>query len=75
MKEEICTVEEFRHWVKVQLVYRDISLSELARQMGIPQPRISEAIHGKQSGNKHVIPIIEKLGGKREDFEEFLNAI
>lgn len=43
--------------------------------MGIPHARISEATHGKQSGNKYIIPIIEALGGNTEDFKEFLKAV
>ena len=50
-------------------------LNELARQMGIPHARISEATHGKQSGNKYIIPIIEELDGDVDDFKEFLKAI
>ena len=52
-----------------------ISQNELARQMGIPHARISEATHGKQSGNKYIIPIIEELDGDVDDFKEFLKAI
>lgn len=72
---KIRNLVEFRQWVKIRLVEREISQTELARQMGIPQARISEATHGKQSGNKHIIPIIEELGGDLDDFKEFLKAI
>lgn len=72
MKKEISTVEEFRQWVKIQLVYKEISQNELARRMGIPQARISEATHGKQSGNKYIAAIIQELGGNAEDFKAFL---
>lgn len=72
---KIRNLTEFRRWVKIRLVEKEISQSELARQMGIPQARISEATHGKQSGNKYIIPVIEKLGGNVEDFKEFLKAI
>ena len=64
----ISNLAEFRRWVKIRLV-------ELARQMGIPHARISEATHGKQSGNKYIIPIIEELDGDVDDFKEFLKAI
>lgn len=66
---------EFRRWVKIRLVEKDISQRELARQMDIPHARISEAIHGKQSGNKYIVPIIEELDGDLNDFKEFLKAI
>lgn len=75
MKETITNTAEFRCWVKMQVVRREISMAELARQMNIPQARISEAIHGKSSGNKYILPIIETLGGSPEDFEEFLKAV
>jgi hypothetical protein len=43
--------------------------------MDIPHARISEATHGKQSGNKYIIPIIESLDGDLKDFQDFLKAI
>lgn len=46
----ISNLAEFRRWVKIRLVEKEISQNELARQMGIPHARISEATHGKQSG-------------------------
>ena len=72
---KIRNLAEFRRWVKIRLVEKEISQSELARQMGIPHARISEAIHGKQSGNKYIAPIIEKLDGDLNDFKEFLKVI
>ena len=66
----ISNLAEFRRWVKIRLVEK-----EMARQMGIPHARISEATHGKQSGNKYIIPIIEELDGDVDDFKEFLKAI
>ncbi len=77
MAEEnsIRNVTEFRKWVKKQLVEREISQSELARQMHTHNARISEALHGKKTGNKWIIPIIDNLGGDLNDFEEFLKAI
>lgn len=50
-------------------------MAELARQMEIPQARISDAIHGRSTGNKFIIPIIRKLDGDEENFKEFLKAI
>lgn len=67
--------KKFKRWVRTQVVSREISMAELARQMNIPQSRISEAIHGKSSGNKYILPIIKKLGGSPEDFKEFLKAV
>ena len=71
-ENRVSDVTEFRKWVKKQLVEREISQNELARQMGIHRERTSEALHGKRSGNKWIIPVIEKLDGKLEDFEDFL---
>lgn len=51
----ISNLAEFRRWVKIRLVEKEISQNELARQMGIPHARISEATHGKQSGNKYIM--------------------
>jgi len=75
MKKKIYTLEEFRLWVKIQLIKKGISQNELARRMGIPQARISEATHGKQSGNKYVTSIIQELGGDIENFKEFLKVV
>ncbi len=75
MKKKIYTLEEFRLWVKIQLIKKGISQNELARRMGIPQARISEATHGKQSGNKYITSIIQELGGDIENFKEFLKAV
>lgn len=71
---KIRNLAEFRRWVKIRLVEEEISQNELAKQMGIPHARISEATHGKKTGKKYIIPIIERLGGDLKDFEEFLKA-
>lgn len=72
---KIRNLAEFRRWVKIRLVEKEISQNELARQMGIPHARISEAIYGKRSGNKHIVSIIKELGGNVDDFKEFLKNI
>jgi len=72
---KIKNLAEFRRWVKVRLVEEEISQRELAKKMCIPHARISEAIHGKQTGNKYIIPVIESLGGDLKDFQEFLNTV
>lgn len=74
-EKQIRNLDEFRRWVKMQLAGREISQSELARQMEIPKARISEATHGKQPGRKYVVPIIVELGGNIENFKEFLKTI
>ena len=75
MKEKITNTAEFRRWVRLQVVSQEISMAELARQMEIRQARISDAIHGRSTGNKYIIPIIRKLDGDEENFKEFLKAI
>ena len=75
MKEKITNTAEFRRWVRMQVVSQEMTMAELARRMEIPQARISEAIHGRSSGDKYIIPIIKKLGGDEENFKEFLKAI
>lgn len=75
MREQVTNTAEFRRWVRMQVASKEMSMAELARQMNIPQTRISEAIHGKSAGNKYIIPIIKELGGEPEDFEEFLKAV
>lgn len=75
MTEKITNTEEFRRWVKIQVASREMTMAGLARQMNIPQTRISEAIHGKSAGNKYIRPIIKELGGEPEEFKEFLKAI
>lgn len=71
----ISNLAEFELWVKIRLVEERLSQRELARKMGTHHARISEALHGKQSGNKYIVPIIEELGGDLNDFKEFLKAI
>ena len=71
---KINNVVEFRRWVKIRLIEKEISQNELARQMGIAHARISEATHGKPCGNKYIVPIIENLGGDLKDFEGFLES-
>lgn len=67
-------LSEYRIWVKKRLVEEEISLRQLAKQMNIPHARISEALHGKPSGNKYIVPIIEELKGNIDEFEVFING-
>lgn len=73
--DKVTNLAEFRLWVKIRLVEREISQRELAKQMDIPHARISEAIHGKQTGNKFIVPIIQNLSGDLDNFKEFLEAV
>lgn len=72
---KVTDLTEFRKWVKIRLVEEEISQRELAKQMGIPHARISEATHGKPSGKKYIAPIIKELGGDLKDFEQLLKAV
>lgn len=74
-KGKIKNCAEFRMWVKIRLVEEEISQRELAKKMGIPHARISEATHGKQPGNKYIVPIIENLDGDLKNFQEFFKSI
>jgi transcriptional regulator with XRE-family HTH domain len=75
VEEKIGNLEDFRLWVKIQLIKKGISQNELARKMGIPQARISEATHGKQAGNKYIPSIIQELDGDLENFNGFLKSV
>lgn len=57
------------------MLEKGISQRELAEQMNTYHSRISEAINGKQSGKKYIVPIIEELDGDLNNFKEFLKAI
>ena len=66
---------EFALWTKTRMLERGISQRELAAGMGTHQARISEAITGKPSGKKFIIPLIQELGGNMDDFKDFLNTV
>lgn len=72
---KIRNLAEFRRWVKIRMFEKEITQRELAEQMHTHHSRISEAINGKPSGEKYIIPLIEALDGNKEDFKEFLKAI
>ena len=72
MQTEINTIDDFRRWAKAQMAYRELTHRELARSMQIAYPRISEALHGKPSGQKYIRPLILALGGDLADFEKVL---
>lgn len=67
MSNEIKTMEEFRYWVKVELTIKQMTQRDLARQLNVIYPRISEAVNGKCQ--KCVVPIIKALGGDPENFK------
>ena len=69
---KIRDISEFNLWVKIRMLEKGVSQRQLAEQMNTHHARISEAITGKPSGNKYIVPIIEELGGNKEDFKEFL---
>lgn len=70
--QEIKTTAELNRWVKVQLALKQTSLRQIAKQMHVSYPRLSEAINGRQPGSKYIIPIILYLGGDIEDFKSIL---
>ena len=75
MRSEVKTLRDFQKWVKIQLLIQDKTQRALAEEMSVAYPRISEALHGKKTGNRYIRPIIERLGGNLEDFETFLKEI
>lgn len=68
----IKSYRDFEKWVKIEMIRQELTQRQLAERMGIAYPRISEALHGRKTGLLYVIPLIEELGGKVEDFREFL---
>ena len=68
----IKNTNDFRRWVRVRMAYLDITQRQLADKMGIAYPRICEAIQGKPTGKKYIVPLIEELGGNVDSFEAIL---
>lgn len=75
MEEKIITDTDFYLWAKIRMLERGVSQRALARKFGVPETRISEAMHGKKSGRRYIVPIIRYLGGVPEDFKQFLDAV
>ncbi len=74
-KRKVRNFAEFSLWAKIKMLERGVSQRELAKGMGTYQARISEAITGKPSGKKYIIPLINELGGNIDDFDELLKVI
>lgn len=72
MDREVKTIGEFKHWVQVQLAIKQTSQKEIAERMQVAYPRISEAVNGRKTGRKHIVPLIEQLGGNIEDFKAII---
>ena len=72
---EARTLSEFYLWVKIRMLEKGLTQRELAEQMHTHHARISEAIHGKSSGMKYILPLINVLGGKEENFRDFLTEL
>lgn len=68
-KRKVRNFAEFSLWAKIKMLERGVSQRELAEGMGTYQARISEAITGKPSGKKYIIPLINELGGNIDDFD------
>ena len=71
-KRKVRNFAEFSLWAKIKMLERGVSQPE---GMGTYQARISEAITGKPSGKKYIIPLINELGGNIDDFDELLKVI
>ena len=72
MNYTIKTIDDFRRWARSQMALQDVTYRELAKRMGISYTRISEALHGKPTGKKHIIPLIMELGGNPNDFKKVI---
>lgn len=72
--QEITNFNDFKKWVKTQLILRDMTQKQLAGELGIAYPRITEAIEGKPTGKKHIIPIIIALDGDLNSFQKLLEC-
>ena len=72
---EVRTLSEFYLWVKIRMLEKGQTQREQAEQMHTHHARISEAIHGKSSGMKYILPLINVLGGKEENFRDFLTEL
>ena len=66
---------EFALWTKTRMLERGHHARENWPQDGNTPGRISEAITGKPSGKKFIIPLIQELGGNMDDFKDFLNSV
>ena len=69
MDIDVATMEDFRYWVSVQLAIKKTTQKQLATKMNVADTRISEAINGRKSGEKYIIPLIKALDGNVSDFK------
>lgn len=58
--------QEFKTWVSIQLLQKNISKKEFAESMKIPFPRVSEAINGTGQCLKYIKQIIIELGTEKD---------
>lgn len=58
--------QEFKTWVTVLLVHKNISKKELAEHIGVPFPRVSEAINGTGKCTKYIKQIVMELGNEND---------
>lgn len=72
MSIEINNMNDFRIWVEVELARRQTTKQNIAKEMQIAYPRLSEAVHGQPSGVKYREPLIKALGGDTELFRNVL---
>lgn len=67
--EKVKTIKDLNYWVKVRLAINETSLRQIAREMNIAYPSLSEAINSHPQSKKYIKPIVEKLGGDIDEFE------
>jgi len=62
--------KEFRIWANTQLIHKCITKAHMAKELGVPLPRICEAINGKGGCVKYIPMILRYLGGDEERYLE-----
>lgn len=62
--------KEFRIWANTQLLHKGITKAHMARELGVPLPRICEAINGNGYCVKYIPMILKYLGGEEKQYLE-----
>lgn len=57
---------EFGKWVKIRLIEKNMTATELAKQVGTTKNRISEIIRGVIAGEKYIDAIKNVLGNDKK---------
>lgn len=63
---------EFGKWVKIRLIEKNMTATELAEKVGTTKSRISEIVRGVIPGIKYKSLIIENLAESEEESKKLL---